>query len=170
MRYMLYNKEDEQVPLDKEVNYLKNYIDLQKVRFDEDVIISFRQEGQMADQYIESMLLIPFVENAFKHGVGLIDQPEINISLKTDKDHLLFEVKNKINTKLNEEKDPSSGIGIRNVRRRLELLYPEHHQLDITEREGEWFVVRLEVQLSPHIYSNSFTKNQRHEAQMHSRR
>lgn len=152
MRYMLYNKEGEQVPLEKEVNYLRNYIDLQKVRFDEDVAIDFQQQGQISHQQIESMLLIPFVENAFKHGVGLIESPEISIYLKVEKDSISFQVKNKRNASIQEEKDSSSGIGLRNVKRRLDLLYPKHHEIEIRD-EGEWFMVKLELSLIAYIYS-----------------
>lgn len=169
MRYMLYNEQDEQVSLEREVNYLKNYIDLQKVRFDEDVTIDFQLEGQVGTRHIEPMLLIPFVENAFKHGVGLIREPEINVHLIVDGDQLFFVVRNKMNPEANEEKDSSSGIGIRNVKRRLELLYPGQHHLEILE-EGEWFKVHLELKLITYIYPDSFTKDQRHETQMYSRR
>ena len=78
MRYMLYESESDQVSLDKELDYLKNYIELQKVRFDEDVDINLKLECNAGSQLIEPMLLIPFVENAFKHGVGMIENPVID--------------------------------------------------------------------------------------------
>lgn len=144
MRYMLYESESEQVPLDKELNYLTNYIELQKVRFDEDVEINLKLEGNRSSQLIEPMLLIPFVENAFKHGVGMIENPTIDIYSLSGNDEFFFEVKNKIAPESSEDKDSSSGIGLKNVKRRLELLYPNRHSLDIIKENG-WFTVRLKI-------------------------
>ena len=145
MRYMLYTTADEQVSLEKEVNYLRNYIDLQKIRFEEDVEIHFNMEGGFQAQLIEPMLLIPFVENAFKHGVGMIAQPVIYIDLQFDQKQLIFIVRNKLASGQEEAKDESSGIGLKNVKRRLELLYPEQHQLHIKQEE-EWFEVQLQLE------------------------
>ena len=147
MRYMLYESADAQVPLEKEVEYLKNYVELQKIRFEEDVDIRLHIAGSPAGsgQVIEPMLLIPFVENAFKHGVGLVSKPVIDIVLKINGKSLFFSVSNKIGPETPADKDGSSGIGLRNVRRRLELLYPDKHALEITGTDG-LFVVQLELQ------------------------
>lgn len=142
MRYILYESADRQVPLDKEVDYLKNYVELQQLRFEEDVDIRLRIEGQPSSQLIEPMLMIPFVENAFKHGVGLTENPVIDIALSFDEQGLHFSVKNKIAPEMPEDKDDSSGIGLKNVKRRLELLYPDRHRLEVAE-QGEWFIVSL---------------------------
>jgi len=95
---------------------------------------------------IEPMLLIPFVENAFKHGTGLIKDATIDIELKAEKNMLNFSVRNKYNEESNEIKDKSSGIGLANVKRRLNLLYGKNHGLLIT-RTDEWFVVSLQIYL-----------------------
>jgi len=142
MRYLLYDSGDVQVPLEKEAEYLKNYVELQKIRFEEDVDIRLTIEGKPGPQLIEPMLMIPFVENAFKHGVGLIKDPVIEILLRIQDKTLYFRVKNKTSTVNAEDKDTASGIGLRNVQRRLELLYPEKHELTI-ERNGEWFEVAM---------------------------
>jgi sensor histidine kinase YesM len=142
MRYLLYESTDKQVSLEKEVEYLKNYIDLQKIRFEEDVDIRLEVKGTPGPQLIEPMLMIPFVENAFKHGVGMVPDPVIDVQLAISEKSLSFAVKNKVSGESNEDKDSASGIGIRNVQRRLELLYPDGHLLKIT-REGEWFQVEL---------------------------
>jgi two-component system LytT family sensor kinase len=142
MRYMLYDSNDAQIPLEKELSYLENYVELQKIRFEEDVEISLRVKGETAGQLIEPMLMIPFVENAFKHGVGLVREPVIDIDLMFDHKEMTFKVRNKITPDTSGEKDNSSGIGLQNVRRRLELLYPDAHRLELT-REGEWFVAEL---------------------------
>jgi len=144
MRYMLYESNDTQIPLDKEIGYLSSYIDLQKIRFEEDVEIRLNMNGEVSGQLIEPMLMIPFVENAFKHGVGLIDSPLIDISVSVTEKMLCFTVKNKITPDTPAEKDNSSGIGLQNVRRRLELLYPDAHELDILE-DGAWFEARLRI-------------------------
>ena len=93
------------------------------------------------------MLMIPFVENAFKHGVGLVASPVIDIDLKINGEGLHFKVKNKITPESEEDKDSSSGIGLRNVKRRLELLYPDSHRLEIRKTEG-WFEVILTLELA----------------------
>ena len=146
MRYMLYESDDMQVPLSKELDYLKNYIELQKVRFEEDVAINLSIEGNAGSQMIEPMLLIPFVENAFKHGVGMIIEPIIVIEASCGIKFFHYAVKNKIAPEIAENKDNSSGIGLKNVKRRLELLYPEAHELSIKQENG-WFNVDLQIQL-----------------------
>lgn len=144
MRYMLYDSENAQISLEKEVSYLKNYIELQKVRFEEDVDIPLNIEGDATVQLIEPMLLIPFVENAFKHGVGMVINPTIEIDLKISNNALSFSVKNKIAPETVLEKDTSSGIGLKNVQRRLELLYPKTHILEV-KNENDWFSVSLNL-------------------------
>ncbi|MCU0345921.1 MAG: histidine kinase [Saprospiraceae bacterium] len=144
MRYMLYESGGTQVPLEKEVDYLQNYVELQKIRFEEDVDIRLNIEGTPGPQLIEPMLMIPFVENAFKHGVGLIQSPVIDISLIIREKSFVFNVKNKTTIEAVEDKDSASGIGLRNVQRRLELLYPDRHELKVGQ-QGEWFNVELKV-------------------------
>lgn len=147
MQYMLYETDEEKVTLRTEGEYLNSYIDLQKQRFGKKVRV--QTEIVLANEYheIEPMLLIPFVENAFKHGVGLIRDPEINIKLTTDEDQLNFLVINRYSPSENEIKDRSSGIGLANVTRRLNLLYGERHRLDI-KKEGDWFEVNLWLKLN----------------------
>ena len=140
IRYMLYESDNHQVPLTKEIDYLRNYIELQEVRFGEDVAISFDVNGHFSHESIEPMLLIPFVENAFKHGVGMVQDPSIDIELNDDKKSLFFSVRNKVSKQNSEIKDESSGIGLANVRRRLELLYPDQHTLNIHEKEDSYLV------------------------------
>lgn len=144
MRYMLYESGEKMVTLDKEIEYLKSYIDLQKLRFGNDISINFETHVTKGDLPIEPMLLIPFVENAFKHGMGIITDPLIMIKLSLDEHAMNFSVKNKFNTIITETKDPSSGIGIQNVRRRLDLLYKDLYELKINEA-GQWFIVELKL-------------------------
>jgi sensor histidine kinase YesM len=146
MRYMLYESDEEKVSLEKEVEYLQSYIDLQMLRFGDDVKLGLDIRNSAGSASIEPMLLIPFVENAFKHGVVLIQNPQIDIFLGASGHELKFVVKNKFNTKVEEEKDKSSGIGLNNVKRRLNLLYKDRHKLLVKE-EGDWFIADLTLTL-----------------------
>jgi sensor histidine kinase YesM len=140
MRYMLYDSDQTMVPLTNELAYVENYIDLQKMRFDGNVDFDFLVKGNAEGHTIEPMLLIPFVENAVKHGVGLVDMPFIHVTLETTEHGLHFLVKNKKGKEEQVFKDPSSGIGLKNVRRRLELLYPKKHTLTIEEDDVNFSV------------------------------
>ena len=146
MRYMLYEADEEKVLLEKEIEYLQSYIDLQQQRFGRGVKVDVSLEVGDGQYYIEPMLLIPFVENAFKHGTGMIEDARIEIELKTCKKELRFSVKNKYNPGSEEIKDKTSGIGLANVKRRLNLLYGDHHTLNIEKKDG-WFMVSLQLSL-----------------------
>jgi sensor histidine kinase YesM len=150
MRYMLYESSGEQIALEKEICYLKNYIELQNIRFGEDVAVHFSEQGDSGGKLIEPMLMIPFVENAFKHGVGMIAEPHIGITVKTSENSLDFTVSNKFSEASQETKDGNSGIGLRNVKRRLELLYPQTHQLNITQKDSN-FTVHLHLIFHPEV-------------------
>jgi sensor histidine kinase YesM len=148
MRYMLYESDEKKVALSKEIEYLESYINLQQLRFGEDVKIDvdINLSDDVLQKNIEPMLLIPFVENAFKHGVG-VDEPFIKISLHNDNNALNFHVQNKFAQNENESKDMNSGIGLENVQSRLALLYPKEHKLEI-KNSGYIFDVYLTLQLS----------------------
>lgn len=146
LRYMLYESDDTKIPLDKEINYLKSYVELQQMRFGNKVKVETDLETSPNGLALEPMLLIPFVENAFKHGTGLIREPKIDIVLKSEKHKLKFKVQNKFNADFSEAKDGSSGIGLVNVKRRLELLYPDQHTLTISQNDN-LFVADLEINL-----------------------
>lgn len=146
MQYMLYEADEEKVLLKSEVDYLENYIDLQKLRFGDRLNLNIDLEPMEDWHTIEPMLLIPFVENAFKHGAGMLEKPVIDISLKAANSELLFVVKNKY-VDMDGAKDEVSGIGLANVQRRLELLYGKEHSLNI-DKDGEWFTVALKLKLA----------------------
>jgi two-component system LytT family sensor kinase len=147
MRYMLYENDDEKVSLSREVEYLKSYIALQQLRFGDDVTITFNPPENIDDYYIEPMLLAPFVENAFKHGSDMGNDPQINIMLNVDAETgwLDFKVMNSISTQ-QHSKDKTSGIGLANVKRRLELLYKEDQKLEIIHDENI-FIADLKIKL-----------------------
>ncbi len=158
LRYMLYESDDDRVGLDREVEYLRAYIDLQLLRFGDGVTVSLDvpTNEQLAAHAIAPMLLIPFLENAFKHGVGLVPDPVIEVSLRLAPPHLHFQVRNRFvrTSALNdaESLEKDSGIGLANVTRRLELLYQNTHTLSAQPTKdgsnGEWFEVRLRLPLA----------------------
>lgn len=146
MRYMLYEADEEKVSLKKEIEYLQSYIDLQQQRLGEKVKLNVMMSLGEDDYEIAPMILIPFIENAFKHGIGNIEKPQIDIDLYTRNDALHFMVRNKYNSSVAETKDKTSGIGLVNVKRRLDLLYGNNHTLLITSK-NDCFTVSLQLNL-----------------------
>ncbi|MBE7172188.1 MAG: histidine kinase [Williamsia sp.] len=146
MRYFLYESDEEKVSLEKEIEYLQSYIDLQEQRFGKNLSIEATMQKD-SDYQIAPMLLIPFVENAFKHGVGIVGNAVIIILLKAENSVLQFQVANKYSPGGEQAKDKTAGIGLANIQRRLDLLYGENHTLQIT-KEGGWFKASLQLQLS----------------------
>lgn len=142
MRYMLYESNDRQVEIDKEIEYLKNYIDLQKLRIQDTVTIFFETKIEV-QKMIEPMLLIPFVENSFKHGISNLEHSNISIRLKVNEKMLEFDVENRI-PKVRGKREESSGIGLMNITRRLNLLYPGRHELK-TEDLTNKYIVNLKI-------------------------
>ncbi|RYG54287.1 MAG: histidine kinase [Chitinophagaceae bacterium] len=136
MRYVLYEKK-EQVPVTKEWTYIQNFITLQKLRFDYEFPVILSVEGDTDHHFIPPYLLIPFIENSFKHGDFRIDP--LTISLRIIDHQLEFKTSNKIGTM---NKDQAGGIGLDNVKRRLELLYPGKYELE-TKTENGIFTARL---------------------------
>jgi two-component system LytT family sensor kinase len=146
MKYMLYHTDDEKVNIKIEEEYLNHYIDLQRQRFGKKIRVETSFTILNENQLIEPMLLIPFIENAFKHGVVSINDPSIIIELVTDERFLNFNVINKYNALNAGQKDDSSGIGIANVSRRINLLYENKHQLSI-KTDNDYFEVNLILKL-----------------------
>jgi hypothetical protein len=149
MRFMLHENHQDRIPLSKETEYLYNYIDIQRMRIDESHPIEIRVNIQEPSQeiYIAPMLLNPFVENAFKHGISFRQPSWIYITLTMDDTHLYFKVHNSLHPKPEhnpEENKP--GIGLDNVRKRLELLYPDRHTLSI-QQSGQDYFASLVLQL-----------------------
>jgi sensor histidine kinase YesM len=146
MRYMLYETDEDKVALEKEIDYLQSYIDLQHQRFGKNVKVNVSFQKDDINYSIEPMLLIPFVENAFKHGTGLIENAQIDINLEVKSSLLQFLIRNKFNELSEEVKDKTSGIGLNNVERRLNLLYKDDHKVLISKKDG-WFTVSLQLNL-----------------------
>lgn len=147
MRYMLYEG-GKKISLQQEVEYLESYIALQALRFGREVKIlsNIQLPNEAKTCSIEPMLLIPFVENAFKHGTGYANEPSIDITLTVREGVLVFGVKNKFDRELDGSKDESSGIGLNNVRSRLTLLYPGRHNL-VIKPDTNLFTIHLTLKL-----------------------
>jgi two-component system LytT family sensor kinase len=149
MRFMLQENIQDKIALSRDTDYLKNYILLQKLRTStsSDINIETQIEDITSDLVITPMLLIPFVENAFKHGISLINPSHIKVTLNTSGNTLYFDVHNSIHIKPdNDPEKGQSGIGLENVKQRLTLLYPGRHELVIRQNAAEFFV-HLTLQL-----------------------
>ena len=149
LRHQLYECNDQQIALDKEIAYLQNFIELEKLRQNENLTINVNMDQAVhPDMGIAPFILMTFVENAFKHvsrdknGAGWID---INLSVRGTQ--LYFSVGNSASTDAGAEVINYGGIGLTNVKRRLELIYPGEYHLDI-RLDAETFVIKLELQLS----------------------
>jgi two-component system, LytTR family, sensor kinase len=138
MRYVLDDARSNYVPLNKEIQFIENYIALQSVRVTDKVTIRFIKEGDTEDKQVAPLLLIAFVENAFKYGVSAHQPSVITIALKSANSHLNFVVTNQ---KMQSGQElVQTGTGLRNTKRRLELLYPNHHSLQIEDKEHTFHV------------------------------
>ncbi|HVN56866.1 MAG TPA: sensor histidine kinase [Bacteroidales bacterium] len=144
MRYMLYESKAEKVPLDKELEYLEDYIELQRLRFTDPGFIEYSVAGDTGNQFIPPMMLLSFVENAFKHGKKRVSNPGIIIRISASEKLLNFIVSNYVIENPVQEAHGHTGIGLKNIKRRLELLYPNSHDLTIITKDGR-FTVNLNI-------------------------
>lgn len=143
MRYMLYEANEERVLLEKEIQNLSSFIDLQKLRSRKQDLVDFTIEGNPEGQEIAPLLLIPLVENAFKHGNTR--QAAVKVLLIAHQEKLQFRVSN-LRQQQEEVTDTAGGLGLSNIKRRLELLYPGRHRLDVRQDE-EQFEVSMTIDL-----------------------
>lgn len=148
MRYMLYECNEKRVPLTKEVNYIRNYLDLEALRQGKDVEINFEVYGAVNNQQIAPLMFIPFLENSFKHGLNHhIDKGFVDIRLDAAPDNIRLRIENSKPDSVPLPEHPrSGGIGLVNVRRRLNILYPEHHDLKV-ENHPDTYAVDLKIEL-----------------------
>lgn len=149
MRYMLYDCNERRVMLSKEVNYIQNYLDLETLRQSADARITFKLEGKAIDQKIAPLLFIPFLENSFKHGLNSsISKGFVDIVLRIDNKHIDFKMINsKADTLPMQTHKRSGGIGLVNVRRRLQLQYPDKYELKVEDSPNS-YAVNLTLDLS----------------------
>ncbi|HEV8080953.1 MAG TPA: histidine kinase [Chitinophagaceae bacterium] len=143
LRYQLYEVKDEKISIEKEISYLKDYIDVQRLRR-ENASIRINIDKEMKGFFIEPLLLIPFVENSFKHLSHFENGKanEINLDLSKQNGEMIFAIKNTKEGNIQSSIEEHGGIGLANVKRRLELLYPQKHELTI-KNNNEYFDVQL---------------------------
>jgi len=146
MRYMLYDATTDKVLLEKEIEYLKSFIELEKLRIRHKDFVALNISGNVEGRTIAPMLLIPFVENAFKHGSRNATNPGIRINLIIEPQQIRFDVSNQVRKNATGTKDQGGGIGLTNIRRRLNLLYPGKHQLEINSDESS-FNIQLTLKI-----------------------
>ena len=150
MRYMLYECNERNVPLRKEVQYIQNYLDLERLRQGNHVQIDFDLHGQIKDQQIAPLMFMPFLENSFKHGLNnQITDGFVKIKLQVDQNKVDLNIENsKPTTKpVQNHAKPSGGIGLVNVRRRLDLIYPKQYHLNVRDNPNT-YQVQLKLDLT----------------------
>jgi sensor histidine kinase YesM len=139
---MLYDANTDRVLLEKEIEYLQSFIELQKLRQRTQDFVELSIQGDVIGKTIAPMLLIPFVENAFKHGSKTGPSPAIRIHIVIEQHQFLFEVTNYLRKNFLAPRDSHQGIGLQNIRRRLELLYPGKYSLE-TRSEKDQYMIKL---------------------------
>jgi two-component system sensor histidine kinase AlgZ len=145
LSYMLYDCKAEEVRLEKEIESMKNYIDLEKERYGDTIEISWSIEGDIKDKFISPLLMLPFLENAFKHGISeQIEKPWLSVDVCVKSDMLRCKIANSKNEFVPYREN---GTGITNVKKRLEFIYSGKHELKLND-EGNFFVISLLVKLT----------------------
>ncbi len=145
MRYAVSDTGQQYVSLEKEVDYIQNYIELQKLRLDKNITFNYKITGNPVGKKLAPFVLIPFIENAFKYGVNAEQESNINIIIDIADTSIEMHVWNKKVT-IYKSEDTGTGVGISNTRKRLQMLYPGKHLLAIYDRETE-FSVSLKIDL-----------------------
>jgi len=145
MRYITQEAHADQVPLEMEVQYISHYVELQKIRLDENVKVQLNLNGRLSEFSIAPLILMPFVENAFKYGISSHEPAPVIIEINMVYNLLNLKISNRI---FHDHKTSATpGLGISNTRQRLELSYPGHHELNISDN-GQIFMVNLMIQLT----------------------
>ena len=148
MRYLLYESEQGESQLSHEIDFMKHYIDLMKLRLSNKVQLDVDLPDEGTQIKIPPLLFIPFIENAFKHGISYREKSFISVAMKLENDTIKFSCENSIGQSAEKEtRDNYSGIGLENVKKRLALLFPGKHKLNIESRE-KTFHINLEIELS----------------------
>jgi two-component system LytT family sensor kinase len=130
MRYVIYDTKNDLTSLEKEIKFIEDYILLMRLRLNENVQVIFEKQAGMKDYEIAPMLLLPFIENAFKHGVSTIHPSYVYIDISQRNDQVKIEIKNSL-FEASEHLEDSNGIGLMNTKRRLDLLYPNKYKLQV---------------------------------------
>ncbi|MBK7626970.1 MAG: histidine kinase [Bacteroidales bacterium] len=147
MRYLLYESEQGNTKLSNEIEFMNNYIDLMKLRMSEKINLSISFPEGYEDKSIPPLLFIPFIENAFKHGISYREKSFIDISMTTNHDSISFRCINSITKSREDSESGHSGIGLENVSKRLNLLFPGSHDLKINKSDAE-FEILLQIKIA----------------------
>lgn len=143
--YMIYKSNDDFVPLDKELETVAGYIELEKMRYDERLNLSYSVNGDPASHKIAPLILMPFIENCFKHGASKDRiSPVIKIQIDISPDRLILKAVNSIPEEKEVNNQVSNGVGLNNVKRRLELIYPKNHNL-VIKQDPKQFEIELTI-------------------------
>jgi LytS/YehU family sensor histidine kinase len=147
--FVLYECSSDSYPISKELDFISNYIELEKLRYGKRLQIRIQKELEDQEAGIAPLLLFPFVENSFKHGTSkMIRDAWIRIRIRANREQLSFEVENSKSTGTADHPAPEGGVGLENVKKRLDILYPGRHRLQIGEDENT-YRISLEIQLIP---------------------
>ena len=147
MSYMLYDAQAYKIDLEKELRHIQNYIALEQLRYGNRLVVKTNISGDVHRKYVAPLVLMPFVENAFKHGAGNnLDKAWIRIDIDVTEDTLWVKVENSQSLQEGKSYSPSRGIGLINLKQRLNLMYPNHFDLK-TEKQKEKYAVDFKVQL-----------------------
>jgi LytS/YehU family sensor histidine kinase len=144
--YILYECAKPKIGLDRDLHFIENYIALQRLRLASNTTLTLEMPKDIPQKEIEPMLLISYIENAFKHGLTTTQPCEIFISIQIDKNRLFMRVENQVLADNAVQKDTQSGIGLENTQQRLAHSYPEKHRLSI-QNDGKKHIVELEIDL-----------------------
>ena len=152
--YMIHECEEKFVPLEKELGLIQDYMGLEKVRYGKRLDMQVEIHGDFENKVIAPLLMIPFVENSFKHGTSqMLQHPWIKLEITTVKDQLFFKLSNSKPSLFHANKQ-NKGIGLLNVKKRLQLLYPGKHQLDVSETE-DMFTVNMQILLEENVFAEN---------------
>lgn len=144
MRYMIYESNAHTVPLSREIIYLQDYISLQQLRYKKVSVVDLEIAGDPDTCFIAPLLFIHFLENAYKHSPARLEPGDIKLKLEIKENTLIFSIRNPVVTKQDNSMDEPGGIGLPNIRKRLQLLYPDTHTLEISSTDDR-FAVMLKI-------------------------
>lgn len=151
LRFMIYESKAATIPLTSEIGIMQDYIELERLRYDNRLEISLSFTGDLQRKNIAPLLLLPLIENSFKHGTSnQVDQCWISLDLHVDGNAMDMKLVNSRDSEQSQDNNQHKGLGLQNVRRRLELLYPGRHTLEVKQEE-ELFIVHLQMQLDEQI-------------------
>ena len=156
LNYMIHECEEKLVPLEKELTLIQDYMELEKVRYGKRLNMQVEIHGDFENKLIAPLLIIPFVENSFKHGTSqMLQHPWIKLEITTIDNQLFFKLRNSKPTLL-KANNLNKGIGLLNVKKRLQLLYPGKHQLEISSTD-DMFTVDMQILLDEHLFTENGT-------------